>query len=175
MPIFPPPPGAILSSWCIVATTPVADKNVWSVQRYFIAEKLKSVFTLVIEYSGELGLTRVFVEYIYCWIPGNHRLVHWQEGWCLPKKRKELIRHVKQNQKTQNFFQLYHERAETTITIATRINSSFILTPLGHCHPQWVLVSFLYPPCYHCTNSSKAKNYLFGKVLKTLSFQDEVS
>ena len=62
MPIFPPPPGAILSSWCIVATTPVADKNVWSIQKYFIAKKLKSVFTLVIEYSGKLGLTRVLLN-----------------------------------------------------------------------------------------------------------------
>ena len=62
MPIFPPPPGAILSSWCIFATTPVADKNVWSIQKYFIAEKLKSVFTLVIEYSGKLGLTRVLLN-----------------------------------------------------------------------------------------------------------------
>ena len=62
MPIFPPPPGAILSSWCIVATTPVAVKNVWSIQKYFIAEKLKSVFTLVIEYSGKLGLTRVLLN-----------------------------------------------------------------------------------------------------------------
>ena len=62
MPIFPPPPGAILSSWCIVATTPVADKNVWSIQKYFIAENLKSVFTLVIEYSGKSGLTRVLLN-----------------------------------------------------------------------------------------------------------------
>ena len=62
MPIFPPPPGAMLSSWCIVATTPVADKNVWSIQKYFIAEKLKSVFTLVIEYSGKLRLTRVLLN-----------------------------------------------------------------------------------------------------------------
>ena len=62
MPIFPPPPGAILSSWCIVATTPVADKNVWSIQKYFIAENLKSVFTIVIEYSGKSGLTRVLLN-----------------------------------------------------------------------------------------------------------------
>ena len=62
MPIFPPPPGAILSSWCIVATTPVADKSVWSIQKYFNAEKLKSVFPLVIEYSGKLGLTRVLLN-----------------------------------------------------------------------------------------------------------------
>ena len=34
----------------------------WSIQKYFIAEKLKSVFTLVIEYSGKLGLTRVLLN-----------------------------------------------------------------------------------------------------------------
>ena len=74
-----------------------------------------------------IGTYQSVVEYIYCWVPGNHRLVHWQEGWCLPKKRKELIRHVKQKPKDTEFVQLYHERAETTITIATRINSSFYI------------------------------------------------
>ena len=74
----------------------------------------------------EIGTYQSVVEYIYCWIPGNHQLVHWQEGWCLQKKRKELIRHVKQYQKRE-FVQLYHERAETSITIATRINSSFYI------------------------------------------------
>ena len=48
----------------------------------------------------EIGTYQSVVEYIYWWIPGNHQLVQWQEGWCLQKKRKELIRHVKQYQKT---------------------------------------------------------------------------
>ena len=90
MPIFPPPPGAILSSWCIVATTPVADKNIWSIEKYFIEEKLNSVFTLLIEYSEKLGewTYQGVAEYMYCWIPGNHQLGLWQEGWCLQSKKK---------------------------------------------------------------------------------------
>ena len=86
MPIFPPPPGAILSSWCIVATTPVADKIFWSVQRYFIAEKLKSVFTLVIEYSGELGLTRVLLN---IFIAEFRETIGWSIGRKDDASRKE--------------------------------------------------------------------------------------
>ena len=125
MPIFPPPPGAILSSWCIVATTPVADKNVWSVQRYFIAEKLKSVFTLVIEYSGELGLTRVLLN---IFIAEFRETIGWSIGRKddVCRKRKELIRHVKQDQKTRNLFN-YTMRGQMSITIATRMYASYWL------------------------------------------------
>ena len=48
-------------------------------KRYFIAEKLKSVFTLVIEYSGGIGTYQSVVEYIYCWIPGTI-------GWSIGRK-----------------------------------------------------------------------------------------
>ena len=127
MPIFPPPPGAILSSWCIVATTPVADKNVWSIQKYFIAEKLKSVFTLVIEYSGKLWLTKVLLN-IYLLLNSGKPSLGPLAGRLMPsEKRKELIRHVKTIPNDMKFVQLYHERAETSITIATRINSSFYI------------------------------------------------
>ena len=54
MPIAPPPSGAILSSWCIIATM-MQTKNVWSIQKYFIDKKLNSLFILVIEFSGKLG------------------------------------------------------------------------------------------------------------------------
>ena len=27
-------------------------------------------------------------EDMYCWIPGNHQLGLWQEGWCLQRKKK---------------------------------------------------------------------------------------
>ena len=126
MPIFPPPPGAILSSWCIVATTPVADKNVWSIQKYFIAEKLKSVFTLVIEYSGKLGLTRVLLNIS---IAEFRETISWSIGRkvdAFRKKEKNSL-DMLNNTKRYECVQLYHERAETSITIVTRINSSFYI------------------------------------------------
>ena len=45
----------------------------------YIAEKLKSVFTLVIEYSGELGLTRVLL---------NISIAEFREtiGWSIGRK-----------------------------------------------------------------------------------------
>ena len=103
-------------------------QNIWSIQKYFIGETLNSLFTLLIEYSGKLGewTYQGVVEYMYCWIPGNHQLGLWQEGWCLQRK-KELIRHVKIIPKDMEFVQSYHWRAETSITIATRINSSFYI------------------------------------------------
>ena len=49
-------------------------------------------------------------------------------GRMMPaEKKKELIRHVKIIPKDMEFVQSYHWRAETSITIATRINSSFYI------------------------------------------------
>ena len=153
MSIFPPPPGAILSSWCIVATTPVADKNVWSVQRYFIAEKLKSVFTLVIEYSGQLGLTRVLLN---IFIAEFGETIGWSIGRkddASRKKRKELIRHLKQNQKTRNLFN-YTMRGQMSITIATRMYASYWLVArqVPSSVGFWCAFSILY--FYDCTSST---------------------
>ena len=43
------------------------------------------------------------------------------------KKRKELIRHIKTITKDMEFVQSYHQRAETSIAIAMRMNSSFYI------------------------------------------------
>ena len=128
MPISPPPPGAILRSWCIVATTPVA-KMFDQFKSISLTKKMNSLFTLVIEFSGKLGewTYQSVAEYIYCWISGNRQLGHWQEGWCFRKKKKELIRHIKTITKDMEFVQSYHQRAETSIAIAMRMNSSFYI------------------------------------------------
>ena len=65
---------------------PVADKNVWSIQKYFIAEKLKSVFTLVIEYSGKLGLTRVLLNIS---IDEFRETISWSNGRKVDAFRKK--------------------------------------------------------------------------------------
>ena len=41
MPIFPPPPGANLSSWRIIATTPVADKKYVINSKVFLWRKVE--------------------------------------------------------------------------------------------------------------------------------------
>ena len=79
-------------------------KMIESVQRYFICRKAEISIYISDWIQWGIGTYQSVVEYIYCWNSGKPSVGPWQGGWLPAKKRKELIRHVKQNQKTRNLF-----------------------------------------------------------------------